>query len=204
MIVWRGLGILVPIIGAVALFAWIAVTDTLGKGVHPELDYARDLYERTHPVMAYGVLAGLAGVAAILTWFIGAALNRNGGGHTFFFVPMQFWALAFLGIGGFAGYYGTSTDQIAGARTEFIRECADHEVGADEEKCTCLADTSTTGVDQDVALRFWVYMAEAWGDDDADEDNVIPHFIADETQGLSDEQAAALTETIYSGGVCFG
>lgn len=79
MIVWKGWGILTPLIVVSAV-----VTGTLTGG-------------------PYGAIGGSL-VAAIVNWVVGQNFNRPlreagvgpGRRHTFFWVPMELWSIAFL------------------------------------------------------------------------------------------------------------
>lgn len=93
MIIWSGLGFLVPIFGMVALV--IASAAWGGQGESP------------YPFMV------AAALAAVPTWFVGRRLNdpakdrelqdpatgeavRVSHRATFFFINMEWWAIAFL------------------------------------------------------------------------------------------------------------
>jgi len=84
MLIWKGWGILTPIIVVVAvLIGYVAG--------------------------GYGAIVGCI-VAAIVNWFVGQAFNRPlreaglGGGrrHTFFWIPMELWSIAVLAYALFA------------------------------------------------------------------------------------------------------
>ncbi|MFC4563374.1 hypothetical protein ACFO4E_16035 [Nocardiopsis mangrovi] len=93
MIVWRGWGILVLLIAAVLGGPATLLAEVL---LGPEL-------------MNFGTAGGLA-VAGVVVFFAGSRLNAPhpgydprtgapvmaGGGHTFFFVPMQYWGFVLL------------------------------------------------------------------------------------------------------------
>ncbi|HEX8072424.1 MAG TPA: hypothetical protein VF546_20930 [Pyrinomonadaceae bacterium] len=83
LIIWRGLGILVPLLTAGVIFLVKAATDALfGAGCFD----------------AHG-LPKLLGFwcAAAFIWLFGAMLDDD---HSFFFIPVKYWAfiLAFFGL----------------------------------------------------------------------------------------------------------
>ena len=98
MIIWNGWGILVAFIG----FACLLLTEFTVDGV-----MQNDQYFRRNGWPKFVASA----VAAIITWFVGRAFNRKrpgrelidgktgGGGHSLFFIPMEYWAVIFLAIG---------------------------------------------------------------------------------------------------------
>jgi hypothetical protein len=90
MIIWSGWGFLVLVIG---LACFILTEMSVGSLMQD------DRYFRAHGWPKF--VAGA--VAAVLTWFIGRALNRarpgRGGSHSLFFIPMEYWAVLFLALG---------------------------------------------------------------------------------------------------------
>jgi hypothetical protein len=86
MIIWSGWGILVAVIG----FACFVLTEFAVGSVMQD-----DRYYRNN---GWPKLVGFA-VAAVITWFVGRAFNRNSGRHSLFFIPMEYWAVIFLVLG---------------------------------------------------------------------------------------------------------
>ena len=108
MIVWSGLGFLVAVVALACLFGTqMAVTAITGDpGFYKDHGWTRFL--------AFVIAAGIM-------WPMGRAINRKhavsetvglgpdgteqrnvnyaGGGHTFFFVPMEYWALLLIPVG---------------------------------------------------------------------------------------------------------
>lgn len=89
MIVWRGLGILSPVI------AWL-----LALGA-PELMMGAGKFGDT------AVATGLV-VAAIANGLLGWKLNEQVSRHSLFFIPMQWWSIVML-IGAGALLFGPRT-----------------------------------------------------------------------------------------------
>ncbi len=104
MVIFSGWGILALVLAGV-IPAVTAIVTSMIVG-DPQ-------YHKTH---GWPVAVGLW-VAAVLIWVIGYRLNRIryedsvnphtgvaekleiGGGHTLFFVPMQYWAIVWAGVG---------------------------------------------------------------------------------------------------------
>jgi hypothetical protein len=98
-IVWRGWGIIVVAIAAVAMFVGAALGAAVGI-TGQDGDY---------PVGLALILAGVG------TWFLGIRMNRNAdrhlvdpatgeavivrGGHSLFFVPVRWWGLLMVVVG---------------------------------------------------------------------------------------------------------
>lgn len=106
MIIWSGWGFLVAVIGFGCLF----VTQRIVNSAMQD-----DRYYQTN---GWPKLLALV-VAALIIWPVGRAFNRkrlakepvnantderpvltSGGGHSFFFIPMEYWAAIFLVLGG--------------------------------------------------------------------------------------------------------
>jgi hypothetical protein len=104
MIIWTGGGFLVAVIGIGCLvFTNLAVNAAMKD----------DQFYQQHGWPK--LLACL--VAALIVWPVGRVLNRKGmrelldtetgerfavqtgGGHTLFFIPMEYWAVIFVGLG---------------------------------------------------------------------------------------------------------
>lgn len=100
MIIWHGYGILAAVIYGVAIVATGAAVDAI---------FGDDFY------VDHGWPKALAGfVAAVPIWYLGIKFNVKdvrvlidpeteeeviiGGGHSLFFIPMQYWAFIFLAI----------------------------------------------------------------------------------------------------------
>ena len=78
LIIFRGLGFLVPLIGIAALLATQAI---VGSGYYDAHGW---------PKFAAGVVAGL------LILLIGIGINKDrpsGNNHTFFFIPVEAWGV---------------------------------------------------------------------------------------------------------------
>lgn len=97
MIIWRGWGILVLLIAA--LFQWLgyAISSGLGNGS----------LEGDTQIIGYLLFLP----AAVVIWFLGKYLNKpktyidkatgqqvysNGGRHSLFFIPMEYWAFIYV------------------------------------------------------------------------------------------------------------
>ena len=92
LIVWRGLGFLVPIIG----FACALLTERAANAI------ARD--DTFYTKQGWPILLAMA-IAAAIIWPLGRALNRyDRNAHSFFVLPMEFWALACLAVGVVAAF----------------------------------------------------------------------------------------------------
>jgi hypothetical protein len=109
MIIWSGLGFLVPVIAFACLVACEAGVETW---------FADDRYYQTHgwPKLAAFVFA------ALIIWPIGALLERRGGrtlvdpatgeqvriggDHSCFFIPVKWWPIACVGIGALFLFFG--------------------------------------------------------------------------------------------------
>ncbi len=89
MIIWRGAGIVTVIIVAVLTVACMYLGHHLIGGPHFQ-------------GRAYGASVGLL-FAAVANWFVGTAANRDEGGHSLFFIPMQWWSIpmAFFAVTSF-------------------------------------------------------------------------------------------------------
>jgi hypothetical protein len=104
MIIWTGWGFLVLVIGVGCCFATQLIVDSA----------FRDGYYEAN---GWPKLVGLA-AAALIIWPVGLAINRKrperelvdpntgervvlstGGGHTLFFIPMEYWAAICLVAG---------------------------------------------------------------------------------------------------------
>ncbi len=101
MIIWSGLGFLVVIIGigSLVLAQWLTGI------VFQDPNY--------YSANSWPKIAGLV-LAAILTWLLSLALNKQAGRelvdpetgqrivlrrqHSFFFIPVQYWVLVFIGL----------------------------------------------------------------------------------------------------------
>jgi hypothetical protein len=78
MLIWKGLGILVPIITFATIFIAKVITDGIfGKGA-------------SNASLLPKIFACL--VCSCIFWFIGNAVNRNDEGYSFFFIQIQYWA----------------------------------------------------------------------------------------------------------------
>ncbi|HPF23640.1 MAG: hypothetical protein R3C08_05220 [Hyphomonas sp.] len=113
MIVWSGWGILILVFGAVAAFGDIALVSALSGTLS---DGAADTVPLTARIAGFLPWIGAAAAA----WFMGRKVNtkteqvlinpetnepvviRRGGGHSLFFIPMQYWAFILLIVGAFA------------------------------------------------------------------------------------------------------
>ena len=105
MIIWRGFGILVPVIAFAAL---ILGQSLQGGDTTENMTLDQVFLWRSLPL-------AIAGVAI---WFLGKKFNRKtemkledpetkqpviiskGGGHSFFFIPMEFWGLILFVLAG--------------------------------------------------------------------------------------------------------
>jgi hypothetical protein len=84
IIIWRGLGFLVPLIGIAGLLVTQSVVG--------------DAYYQAHgwPKFAAGLVVGL------LVLLTGCGLNKNrpsGNNHTFFFIPVEMWGVLIFVFG---------------------------------------------------------------------------------------------------------
>lgn len=102
MIIWSGLGFLIPIIGFGCLLLGEAVTESLFQDTS---------YYQNH---GWPKLAGLL-IAAALVHLLGTALDRRPGrtmidkatgqevtlrgSHSLFFIPMKYWSYVFGALG---------------------------------------------------------------------------------------------------------
>ena len=78
LIIWRGLGFLVPLIGIGAL---LATQSVIGNGYYDSHGW---------PKFVAGLVAGL------LVLLAGCGLNKDrpsGNNHTFFFIPVEAWGV---------------------------------------------------------------------------------------------------------------
>lgn len=83
IIVWRGLGFVVPLIAAAFWFAGrYATNQAMGSAGFFE----------TH---AWPQIATLA-LAAVCTWFVGRQINKRGPRHTLFWIRVEHWAAVML------------------------------------------------------------------------------------------------------------
>jgi hypothetical protein len=84
----RGAGILVPIFAVGALMGAQAAVNAV---------FADPQYYRTHE---WPKLAGMS-VGAVLIWTVGRVLNRKQSVpySTFFWIPMEYWAIALVVVG---------------------------------------------------------------------------------------------------------
>jgi hypothetical protein len=105
MIIWSGWGFLVALIGVGSFFGTQLVVNSLMQD---------DQFYQTN---GWPKLVAFV-VAALITWPVGRAFNRkgpdrelvdentgervvlsSGGGHSLFFIPMEYWAPIFLVLG---------------------------------------------------------------------------------------------------------
>jgi len=105
MIIWSGWGFLVVIIGGVSL---VVTQLTVNAAMHDNLYYTNNSWPKFLALV----------IAAVITWPVGRAINRQrpvrrsfddqsgqwvvqygGGGHTLFFIPMEYWAPILVVIG---------------------------------------------------------------------------------------------------------
>jgi hypothetical protein len=75
-IFWRGLGFIAPLLVLLGIIGPIAIGDMLNL---------------SNAVAGVVIFVG-AMLDAILIWFWGRALNQHGKRHTFYFIPMEYWA----------------------------------------------------------------------------------------------------------------
>jgi hypothetical protein len=101
MIIWRGWGFLVAVFACGASVAMELITETM---TGDDAFYQRE---------AWPLALALVG-AGIVTWFVGTQLHARGGravidkatgreltiggSHTFFFVPMHYWAVLLIAL----------------------------------------------------------------------------------------------------------
>lgn len=112
MVIWSGLGIIVPFIVIAVFIAFqVAIDAVLGNG-----------YAFGH---AWSLLLTFAACSAAL-WFTGKRLNRPSGrilvdpetgekvqlkpNHSFFFIPVHYWAFATMIIGVLLAFLSLSTE----------------------------------------------------------------------------------------------
>lgn len=106
MIIWTGLGFVIGLLGFICLLLTQICVNTAMKD---------DQFYQTH---GWPKLLGFC-LAATLSFPLGRAMNRGtervlidpdtdesfvvrfGGGHSLFFVPVQYWWIVFLGFGVF-------------------------------------------------------------------------------------------------------
>ncbi len=86
MIIWSGWGILVAVVG----FLCLLLTNVAVNGATQDPKY----YE-SH---GWPKLLGFC-IAAAISGPMGWAMNRNGAGHSLFFIPVQYWWGVFLVLG---------------------------------------------------------------------------------------------------------
>jgi hypothetical protein len=88
MFIWRGAGFLVPLFALGALMTAQAAVNAA---------FADPEYYRMHE---WPKLVGLS-VGAALIWTVGRVLNRRQERpySTFFWIPMEYWAIAFVVVG---------------------------------------------------------------------------------------------------------
>jgi hypothetical protein len=104
LIIWRGLGCLTPIVAIVVFVGTQLIVDAIfGKGSYTERSNI------------YGSLALV--ISGIALWVIGSRINQprvinhpqlgpvkqEGGQHTFFFIPVEYWGI--LALGGAAAVF---------------------------------------------------------------------------------------------------
>ena len=111
LLIWRGFGILVPLIA----FSFVIATQAIVTGVGGQAAYT----------LNYRMYNGVSLVcAAFVIWFTGRHLNsrpratyvnqatgailRQGTRHSLFYIPMEYWAFAVLALAA-ASPYVTST-----------------------------------------------------------------------------------------------
>jgi hypothetical protein len=101
MIIWRGWGFLVAVFAFGASLAMELVTESMTGD--------DDFYQREAWSLALAFV-----VAGVVTWFVGKRLHARaarvvideatgqkltiGGAHTFFFVPMHYWAVVLIAL----------------------------------------------------------------------------------------------------------
>jgi hypothetical protein len=101
MIIWRGWGFLVAVFAFGASLAMELVTESMTGD--------DDFYQKEAWPLALAFV-----VAGVVTWFVGKRLNARaarstideatgqkltiGGSHTFFFVPMHYWAVVLIAL----------------------------------------------------------------------------------------------------------
>ena len=94
MIIWRGYGILVPIVAGVAYVLAVLIL----QAISPQSS-------STDPLTK---MVGMV-VAGACVWQVGRAFNRRippgHAGHSLFFVPMEYWGLIAAAVGVYA-YFG--------------------------------------------------------------------------------------------------
>ena len=111
MIIWSGLGVLVPVMAlTVFIFCQVAIDAIFGDGY---------MFDHAWSLLLTGVACGAA------LWFTGKRLNRPSGrvlvdevsgervqlkpNHSFFFIPIQYWAFAALALGVLMAYLSLSS-----------------------------------------------------------------------------------------------
>jgi hypothetical protein len=101
MIIWRGWGFLVAVFAFGASLAMELITESMTGD--------DDFYQKEAWPLALALV-----VAGVVTWFVGKKLNARGartvidkatgreltidGSHTFFFVPMHYWAVVLIAL----------------------------------------------------------------------------------------------------------
>lgn len=113
MIVWSGWGILIIVFAVAAVFGDMALVSAVTHAMGGDASETVPLIPRI-----VGFLPWI--VAAAAAWFMGRKVNtkteqilidpntnepvtiRAGGGHSLFFIPMQYWAFILLVAGMFA------------------------------------------------------------------------------------------------------
>lgn len=177
MLVWRGHGIYVIFLAVLAVILAVAPAAFLAERMFPDTTLSLDLLRLTTPWFGAGLAAGFFFVA-ILVWRIGKSVNDGHNSHTLFFIPFQFWAIIFALIGGAGVILAFPGDGLETARGEFVDKCVTYEEDAFEKECTCWAQAFADNATEDVQMPFYLFLSDAWGASDTNDDKVLTDFIS--------------------------
>lgn len=194
MLIWRGKGLLVLLFYALGLGVPALVAGAMADQAYPDVDYAWTLYSHTSPVTDISLIIGFA-TAAVVTWVVGRRINRNGGGHSLFFIPVQWWAIPPILFAVIGLRMLSPESRARGLESAFVSKCERHEEGANEEQCTCWARVMMSDTPQSLHAPFMSALIDAYGSSEVGvEDRVLNEFMTTVLEEASPKDQAAFID----------
>lgn len=189
MFIWRGHGwVAIPI---VLVFLWLGfeAQSIAAQQIHPDSRDAVALARITHSWI--DLIPGSTWLlSAVVLWFWGSKINREDGGHSVYFIPVQYTALIPAAcVIGFGAYYLMSTP-IERQRDSFAGSCKQSIVDLNEDECDCVAAELTENLRPESMVAFFRFAG------DVRDEPILDSFYENDFWSLSSEGRAEFRAVI--------